>query len=153
VTLQLSAALEKGESIEVRRNDKPIDPKFESCGVNCLRFVDNPGVSIPQPDAQPNTKLPLANTYTANVIDAGGNRGPQGSLRADFDYFDCDQQRAFAGGGPNHLPVSAKTDPKGSCAQCHQTSPASRAGEATQPGVFVAVLVREAKAAYWCRRP
>jgi hypothetical protein len=49
--------------------------------------------------------------------------------------------------------VSAATDPKGSCADCHRTSPATKPGEATKPGVFVAVLVREAKAAYWCRRP
>jgi hypothetical protein len=153
VTLQLSAALDKGESVEVRRNDKPIAPRFESCGTNCLRFVDDPGVKIPQPDAEPNTTLPLANVYTAHVVDAGGNRGPQGSLRADFDYFDCDQQRANLGRGGSHSPVSAATDPKGSCADCHRTSPATKPGEATKPGVFVAVLVREAKAAYWCRRP
>jgi hypothetical protein len=153
VTLQLSAALDKGESVEVRRNDKPIAPRFENCGTNCLRFVDDPGVKIPQPEAEPNTALPLANTYTAQVVDAGGNRGPQGSLRADFDYFDCDQQRANLGRDGNHSVVSAAADPRGSCADCHRTSPATKAGEATKPGVFVAVLVREAKASYWCRRP
>lgn len=155
VTLQLSAPLEKGESVEVRRNDKPIEPKFESCGTNCLRFIDNAGVTIPEPDAEPNTKLPLANTYTAHVVDAGGGRGPQGSLRADFDYFDCDQLRAEAATSGRHKAwaVRSAVDPKGSCADCHRTSPATKAGEATKPGVFVAVQVVAAKAAYWCRRP
>lgn len=154
VTLLLSAPLEKGETVEVRRNDKAIDPKFESCGTDCLRFVDNPGVAIPQPDAEPNAKLPLANTYTANVVDAKGSRGPQASLRADFDYFDCDQQRAESATAKHRAwAVSSAADAKGSCAECHRTSPATKAGEATKPGVFVAVQVIAAKAAYWCRRP
>ncbi len=153
VTLRLSGPLEKDESLEWRRNDKPFQPKVASCGDNCLRFVDDPGVKIPQPDAEPNTALPLANVYTANVIDLAGNRSQQASLRADFDYFDCDQQRANLGRDGNHSAVSSAADSRGSCADCHRTSPVTKVGEPTARGVFVAVLVREAKAFYWCRRP
>jgi hypothetical protein len=161
VTLQLSAALAAGDTLEIRRNNTVIQPKLASCGANCLRFTDNPpGVSIPKPLEAPNTKLPLTNAYTAQVIDAAGNRGNQGSLNANFDYFDCDQLRAdtTAGGERQHNqptpsgrpPVSVQAYPSGRCETCHRTSPATP-NEGTPAGTFVAVPSKEPT--YWCRRP
>jgi hypothetical protein len=154
VTLTLSAPLGKGETLEVYRNGKRIDVGLKECSATCRQFADNSGVSIPEPDSAPNRQLPIANTYSAAVVDAGGNRGPQGSLKADFDYFDCDQLRAEAATAKHKAwLVSSAADPKGSCAECHTTAPATKVGQATDRGVFVAVGSISANSAYWCRRP
>lgn len=142
VSIQLSAPMSDSESLEIRRNDAVISPALSSCGENCFRFTDDPGVSIPVPSTTPNASLPIGNGYTARVVDSAGNQGPQGSLTFNFDYFVCDGVRATAA-----LSSHAAITPSLNCATsgCHQPMD-------VQNGVTY-VPVPRTTPTYWCRRP
>jgi hypothetical protein len=157
VTILLSAAMAGNETLEIRRNNAVIKPTLASCGTNCLRFTDNPGVPIAVPPTTPSA-LPVENGYTARVIDSAGNIGPDGSLTASFNYFTCDQVRAnttfgqgFPPPPPAHVAISFANNRTLRCENCHRTSPVTPTGQGTAAGTFVAVP--STSASYWCRRP
>ncbi|MBE7427568.1 MAG: hypothetical protein IT503_10170 [Burkholderiaceae bacterium] len=151
VRIQLSSSMAGGERLEIRRNGVEITPGLEPCGTNCWLFTDNPGVSIPEPTANPNTSLPLANAYSARVVDAAGNLGPQGSLTANFAYFNCDQNRADTAYGGPHPYLGAGQNPNLRCETCHRTFGGTPSG-GTPVGVYVSVS-SQGPPPYWCRRP
>lgn len=143
VTVQLSEALASGASLEIQRNGESIAPKLESCGTNCFRFTDAPGVKIAVPPEDP-SNLPIANGYVVQALDAAGNRG-EGKMTATFNYFTCNQVRADAAseGGKHQLVTSPNT----ACERCHRVTTVKGPPTAT----FVAVPSKVAT--YWCRRP
>ena len=143
VTVQVSEALGPSPSLVIQRNGQQINPRLDSCGTNCFRFVDNPGVKIALPPETP-SNLPIANSYAVQALDAAGNRG-EGKLTANFDYFICDQLRANAASeGGKHQSI---TSPNTACERCH--------GTVTDKGppTVTFVAVPSSKATYWCRRP
>lgn len=145
VAVQLSGGLGSGESLEIRRNGAVITPQLAACpgAANCVTFTDSPGVTITVPPTNPSTNLPVANAYSARVVDTAGNLGPQGNLTANFDYFTCDQQRANTTFGGAHQSVKS-TDT--ACQQCHRIVTTT-----TPPVTFVSVP--STNPTYWCRRP
>ena len=94
--------------------------------------------------------MPIANAYTARVVDAAGNLGPQANLSANFDYFNCNQVRANAAYGQQHPVIS---DPANRCSSCHaNVSPADPQDPyaGTPSGSLIGVPARIP--AYWCRK-
>jgi hypothetical protein len=150
VTIQLSGPLASDEALVIRRGNSEIKPALVSCGTNCLRFTDDQSVRITVP-LDPPSPLPLPNAYSAHVVDTAGNQGAGETLKANFDYFNCDQVRADFSLGGKHQDVSSITNPKGRCENCHRTSPVTEGDGGTPRATHVAVPFT--KPSYWCRRP